>query len=313
MNNKKFLVLFLCSVLCIMSMFQVTVTTSAATEKSDGEEITSFKTYYNKILKNKYGIFRRKQTGTMHNWEDKWMHISGVMGCAVQDFDSDGKKEMMVCVAEKLGDGKSSKIILQMYENGKSGIELASELGFSPYYDGSEVDFAGNTIISANQSVEASLIVNFIKRGKKQYIVCERNELQSTFADGSGRDYWLIEYKKNRLSYISSFTQTAGGSSDFQFTVFNVKNGKMKSKQVYHVYYSENRTYDTAIKKYFEEYNIKLNRNATLSIEVTGKSILLRDKRNMQLFSFYNRRIKGDWEKNIYKFCATTKGLNNLK
>jgi len=34
---------------------------------------------------------------------------------AVQDFDSDGKKEMMVCMAEKLNDGESFKIMLQIY------------------------------------------------------------------------------------------------------------------------------------------------------------------------------------------------------
>lgn len=86
------------------------------------------------------------------------------------------------------------------------------------------------------------------------------------------------------------------------------------------MYYSEDtnqkgkyRTYDTAIKKYFEKYNIKLNRNARFNVEVSGKSILLADKRNAQLFSFYNKRIKDDWKKGVYKFCATVKGLDNLK
>lgn len=282
-----------------------------------GKKITSFKTYYNKVLKKQYGTFKRKQTGTMHNWNDKWMQIGGVMGVAVQDFDSDGKKEMMVCVAEKLNDGENSKIILQMYEKEKSGIKLTSELRFNPYYDRTEVDFASDITLSAAQSVEASFIVNFIKRGKKRFIVCEEHQCQQTFADGSGRDYWLIEYKNNRFSYISSFTQTGGGSSDFVYTVFTVKNGKTKTKQVY---YSEDtnqkgkyRTYDTAIKKYFEKYNIKLNRNARFNVEVSGKSILLADKRNAQLFSFYNKRIKDDWKKGVYKFCATVKGLDNLK
>ena len=53
-----------------------------------GKEIASFKTYYNKILKKKYGTFKRKQTGTMRRWNDRWMKVKGVMGAAVQDFDS---------------------------------------------------------------------------------------------------------------------------------------------------------------------------------------------------------------------------------
>ena len=199
-----------------------------------GKKITSFKTYYNKVLKKQYGTFKRKQTGTMHNWDDKWMQIGGVMGASVQDFDSDGKKEMMVCVAEKLNDAENSKIMLQMYEKEKSGIKLTSEIRFNPYYDRTEVDFASDIPLSTAQSVEASFIVNFVKRGNKRFIVCEEHQCQRTFADGSGRDYWLIEYKNDRFSYISSFTQTEGGSSDFVYTVFIVKNGKTKTKQVYY-------------------------------------------------------------------------------
>jgi len=87
------------------------------------------------------------------------------------------------------------------------------------------------------------------------------------------------------------------------------------------VYYSDDstyrkgwyRTYDTAIKKYFEKYNIKLNRDARFNVEVYGKSILLAYKRNKQLFSFYNKWIKDDRKKGVYKFCATVKGIDNLK
>lgn len=138
--------------------------------------------------------------------------------------------------------------------------------------------------------------------------------MQGTFADGSERDYWILEYKKNRFKYNSSFTQTEGGSSDFVYTFFDIKNGKAKAKQVYYSDDEKGRywTYDTAIKKYFGKYDIKLNRSAKWSVEVSGKSILLKDKRNIQLFSFHNKKIKSDWKKQVYKFRATVKALNNL-
>lgn len=47
-KNNKLLMLFLCSVLCVMSIFSVTANVSAATEKSDGKNMKKVLYYYGK-------------------------------------------------------------------------------------------------------------------------------------------------------------------------------------------------------------------------------------------------------------------------
>lgn len=272
------------------------------------KKITSFKQYYNEILKKKYGVFKRKQTGTMHQWEDEWLSIRGVMGAAVKDFDLDGKKEMMVIVAKMLDDGKHSKIMMQMYEKNKNGIIMSSELRFNPYYDWVEKDEVRGITLSNAQWMNELFIINSLKKGKKQYIVCEEREIAGAFADGEEQNYWIIEYKNNKLNYISSFTQTDGGSSGFEHTYFKIKNGKIKKSVLY--YGDEDsvafgakpkyKKFEIAIKKYFNNHGIKIRSGIKHYRKFNDESVLLKKKNKTQLFMFYNKATKSDYKNNIY-------------
>ena len=59
----------------------------------------------------------------------------------------------------------------------KSGITMSSELRFNPYYDGTEQDAAGNITLSNVQWNEALLMINSLKKGRKQFIVCEERQI----------------------------------------------------------------------------------------------------------------------------------------
>jgi hypothetical protein len=291
---------------CVMSVSDV-----YAAEKNS----SSFKEYYNNVLVPKYGLFEKKQTGTMKTYEDKWMDIEGVIGTTVMDFDMDGKKEMLVCIAEPSDNEDSSHIMLRMYESKDGEITMSSSMTFGPYVSGKEKDVQGSISLTSSEWCAASFLVSAVKKGKKRYIVCEDNQVWGCFADGSVQDYWILEYKNNKLRYVKSFTQTGGGSSDFQYTGFSFKNGKRKKSQVY---YADEGTgkykeYSTAIKKFFAQCGMKLNSNAKEYREVNNKSILAKGNKAVKLFNFYNKVTSKNYLTATYKFKATISSKNNWK
>lgn len=292
---------------------------SAATA---GNKTKSFKQYYYKTIKRNSGEFKKTQTGTMREMDDKWLKVCGVMGASVQDFDQDGKKEMLVIRAKKTDNkGEVSKIILEMYEKDANGIKKSAELPLTPYYAGKKQDLAGDTKLVTNQWSNSSVVVNYVKQGKQSYIACERREVWGTFADGAETSYWMLEYKDGKFGYVSSLTQTEGGSSDFAYTYYKIKAGELEKSEVY---YSESEfsgkgKYSSlvkAVEKYFGQYGIKLNSNAEQYLW-SNKSILKKNKQCKQLLSFSNECTKKKSTKKkfqyAYEYKATVKALNNFK
>lgn len=293
---------------------------NAATAKN---KTKSFKQYYYKTIKRNNGEFKKTQTGTMREVDDKWLKVCGVMGASVQDFDQDGKKEMLVIRAKKTDNkGEASKIMLEMYEKDKDEIRLSAELAFTPYYTGKAQDVSSCTKLTANHWGNVSFIANYVKQGEKSYIACEKKEVWGNFADGAETDYWILEYKNSKFEYVSSLTQTAGGSSDFDYTFYKINAGKLEKSELY---YSDSAfsgkgkysSFAKAVEKYFGQYKIKLNSGIKQdSWSWSNKSILKKNKQCKQLWSFCNECTKKEsMKKNkfLFEYKATVKALNNFK
>ncbi len=293
------------------TFFGIVTSTEAAAQ---GTANTSFKKYYNKTLVPRYGMFEKTQAGTMRTWDDEWLKTSGILGVSIMDFDMDGKKEMLLCVAEPLRDKKNSCIRLKMYEKAKGKVKKSSEIRFGPYYNGKQTGAAGEIVLSPSEWNEASYIISSVTVGKKRYIVCEEKQLWGVFADGSTKDYWILEYKNKDLRYVRSLTQSAGGSSDFEYTAFSFKKGKLSKKELYYAdketgHKAKYKSYSQAITALFKQCDITLNQNVS-DHKVTNKSILSTKGKPRKLFNFYNQVIQNNYSTRTYKFKATVHSAN---
>jgi len=306
-KGKLFVSCILLAVAIVSGTFFGIVTSAGAA--AQGAVNTSFKKYYNETLVPRYGMFEKTQTGTMRIWDDEWLKTSGILGVSIMDFDMDGKKEMLLCVAEPLRDKKNSCIKLKMYEKAKGKVKKSSEIRFGPYYNGKQTGAAGKIVLSPSEWNEASYIISSIIVGKKCYIVCEEKQLWGVFADGSTKDYWILEYKNKDLRYVRSLTQSAGGSSDFEYTAFFFKKGKLSNKELYYAdkgtgHKAKYKNYPQAITALFKQCNITLNQNVS-DHKVTNKSILSTRGKPKKLFNFYNQVLQNNYSARIYKFKAT--------
>ncbi len=274
----------------------------------------SFEGYYKNVLVKKDGMFKKSQTGTMRTHDDQWMHTTGILGYSICDFDMDDTKEMLVLQAESIGSQTSSHIVMKMYEKEKGKIQKISEMPFQPYSDKKIIDAAagGITLPAANWT-ESSFIISVVQKKGHCYLVCEEKQVWGCFANGAAQDYWILEYKNNKLQYVRSFTQTAGGSSDFEYTGITFSNGKLKKSELYYADGAEwigkktkYKNYQQAIKGLFSQCGIALNKNATQYKLYDGnnKTILAKTNKPKILFNFHNRLTnKGNY--NIFKFKAT--------
>ncbi|HBI63353.1 MAG TPA: hypothetical protein DDY31_19435 [Lachnospiraceae bacterium] len=152
-KNNKFLVLFLCSVLCMISVFSVTVNVSAATEKSDGRNMKKVLYYYgkkeyktarkynkkiSKVAKescvanmtprikkayknvvNRYKLFDVNLSSQKHIW-----------AYYLTDIDNDRKVDLLV----KAGSCEADvKLYIYQYKNGKAK-KIGAVDAFHTYY-----------------------------------------------------------------------------------------------------------------------------------------------------------------------------------
>lgn len=315
MTKRKKFFYVCCFMLCLCSM-ACFGTGIRAEAKTTVIKSSSFKSCYNRVLSKTYGVFKRTQTGKMKTWEDQWLKCTGLMGASVYDYDRDGKKEMLVIVAKDVSSETQNKanIILQMYEQGKEGITLASEMPFSSY-DTKDVVCG---CISGNQWSEDRYFMNLVTVGKHTYLVCEEVGINGAFADGLEEDYWILEYVNGKFRYVSSLTQTAGGSSDFVYHNFKFKNGKMIGKELYFAETSQKgkcKSYKDSIIRYFNNAGIKVNASQlTESGSNTSKSILSKSNAPKNLFSFYNKWLnqKVAYKTQVYKFRAAVTSKNKF-
>ena len=170
-----------------------------------------------------YGEFERNQTGIMHKNDDEWLTASGVMSSTILDFDADGDNEMLVCYAKSMNsDEDSCQFYMDMYEAKNDRVILADSIQLEPYQTN-----ANWWDVSLNKANWNSLLMdtNLLCLNDKYYIMCEYYSIWGIFGDGSAQGYWTMEYADEKLNYVCSFTQTEGGSSGFEFTGYDFKDG----------------------------------------------------------------------------------------
>lgn len=294
------------------------ITVNKTKDEIKNNNITSFKKYYSDVLKKKYGTFNSEQTGIMKSYSDRWLKLGGVMGAAVQDLDGDGKDELFVCISKNHSSQDISQIFIQVYEKKENNITLASEFEVTPYISGKEDNSNGGMTLSVSNWAEQALIVSLVIKGDNRYIVCEQRQTWGAFADGRELDYWILKYKNNKLDYVNSYTQTNGGSSGFEYTCYQLRNGKVVSEQLFYSEEYENvkpkySKYDVALNQYFKLVGIKTIGNIEQNENILNKSIIAKSENRIELFRFNNKLLSGDYVNSVFKYKATTKSLGNLK
>ena len=304
-KQKRVCFVIIMTLLTIM-LIKIPITVQAGTE-------VKFKKYYKNVLIPKYGSFPKKQNGIMHSWEDEWMKVKGIMNARVMDFDLDGKKEMLVirtkAIKNTLSSADASKLILQMYEIKKGKVTLVSQMAFSEYHPQNAYDIW----LSSNMGSEAGFILSSVKKEDGLYLVCEKYNQSSVFADGLELGLWLLQYKNDKFRYISSFTQTGGGSSDFEYTVYSFKNGKIDKQELYYCetpeFASQKARYEgygklsEALTSYFAKYAIKI-KTIKAPYEWKGNTILTSSNNPKKIFHFRNKCVFRDYITSTYKFKA---------
>ena len=223
-----------------------------------------------KELITQHGFFKSNQTGVMVEYTDKWLDTKGILGSLILDFDSDGRDELLVCYTQE--DGDKYNIMIDMYDISDNEIYLADSIRYTPYSE----NLRPTQIVAAEWS-EMMLSMTVINVNTKFYLICEEQSISSAFADGSSQDYWILEYCDDKLQYVGSFTQTGGGSSDFEYTGFKFKDGKIIESKIYYSEWYEDEMplyteFNSALTGFFNDYNISVDKGEWFSTILTDKN-----------------------------------------
>ena len=210
-----------------------------------------------------FGAFKSVQNGTMSSPQDEWLKPYGVMGATIMDFDSDGEDEMLVSIAEKCEHDTSNTqyhIILHMFEMENGSIIEKDTILFGAYYANGDLPI--EVTLALNEWCEDYIGIHTINTEDYPYIICEYQNHATFFADGMEQSYWILEYKDETFRYVASFTQTNGGSSNFEFTFFTFENGTQTGAQVYYSEWYDASPlftdYGQAVKEFFSTYGVIL-------------------------------------------------------
>ena len=314
-------------ILCITMMFTI----ACGTETSENENVEEIKKEEqvdeedNSILKEElfkrkvkeltatYGKFKAEQTGIMYTTKDEWLDPNGIVSSTIFDFDMDGETELLVCqtklVIESDGEYQDDayQIEMNMYEAEDEEAVLKDSKLFSGYVENSN-GINGWTLSEAEWT-EMSWNLHIVEINNRPYLMCEDYGVAASFADGSSQDYWLMEYANNRFQYICAFTQTGGGSSDFEYTGYEFSNGKLSDVNVYYNEYEpELAIYDdffVAITEFFKKYDISLDMEDRYSETDGVTSVLSENNEKTKIFEFKNRVVASNYKTSEYKYVAT--------
>lgn len=279
-----------------------------------------YRKYLDEILIPTYGIFAPQQSGTMHSTEEKWLNPAGIMDATILDFDRDGVLEMLVCYTKQYSGKDSYGIHMTMYEISDGKVELASDVPFIAYHEARQEESWNEslTLVEA-EWCEMSLNASAVQVNGIYYIVCEAYRLYGTFADGQSQDYWAMTYQNGELQYAFSFTQTGGGSSEFEYTGYEFADGICTNSAIYYnEWYEDEGTalydrFDSAITAFFDKQGIHIQRNLELYRNEDKGTILLKDENDIvSLFEFVNELARRDFSTSTFDFVAVLSSYGKL-
>lgn len=197
------------------------------------------------------GIVEQQLSWEVKNWTVHGNFPTGIISANIADFDMDGSDELLVCYSYQDDHLKSSYIRIEIYEAQSDSVHLVANTPFAPYslaQDDFGYPYLSNT---SEEYVSARAIFS----NERCYIICESHD-DGLLADGHSENYWIYQYKDGRLNYVASFTQTGGGSSDFEYTGFDFADGKLVNSALLYQDYSSLEDFDTAISTYFRKYDL---------------------------------------------------------
>lgn len=277
-----------------------------------------YRKYFDETLVPTYGIFASRQSGTMHSTEEKWLKPSGIMDVMLLDFDQDGALEMLVCYTWQRGGQDTYDIYMAMYEMIDGKVELASNVPFAAYHDAIQNESWNETLLEA-EWCEMSLNASAVQVDGIYYIVCEAYRVYGAFADGQSQDYWAMTYQNGELQYAFSFTQTGGGSSDFEYTGYEFVDGICTEAEIYYDEWYENEgtalydSFDSAITAFFNKHGIRIKKDLDHYRNEDKSTILLMGENNIvNLFEFVNNMIRSDYSMSTFDFEAALKAYGTL-
>jgi len=291
---------------------------SLSVDKENEEVVISdtelFETYLKEVLIPQYGVLNRKQTGTMRVQEDKWLDFNGILSSLIFDFDNDDNTELLICRSQENNSNnyKRNFILMEMYEIHAGEVILSDSIPFSQYSDNAS-SLSCSVEFSENFSLLCSLYSNIVNVNDNFYIVCEDQQSASAFADGQNKNFWILQYFDDKFNYISSFYQSNGGSSGFEYTFYKFNNGEIFDKEVYYNemydYDSENedkpkhKKFGDALSEYLKHHNMIINpeyKNAEYSYDCDLYKSILSDKNEItNIFNLKNTLTNSDsldWE-----------------
>lgn len=283
--------------------------------------------YYAELeeLAQDYWIFETAQTGTMQETDDEWLNPYGIISADILDLDSDGELEMLVCIAQECDDydyGSAyveySHLMLYVYEV-EDGEVIEKDSMLLGGYRYNETSGASTSETSLNEALFSAkyLCMNIVETEDEKYIFCEMQSIVEGFADGSTQHYYMLEYTGEALQYVCSFSQTGGGSSDFEYTGYMFENGECVSQELYYAEYSATDAlygddFAAAITAFFEQYDVDIKDDVSwLSFD----SILSYENETSGGFIFENDLISSDtsnWSSITYEFAATLTRSSDL-
>lgn len=300
--------------------------TTAPTEKPIDSKLL-IREMVNNVIVPKYGLANIKQKGVIYNstydWEslskERWLNPKGVVSAYIDDLDLDNENELMVVyiTGGKRDDSSSDyvyhNICADIYELKDNKLVLSDTIDFS----------------SINNVSNSRLIVSVVNAKGKKYIVYEKSS-STVFGDGICQDYIALEYTDDKIYNAFSYIQTAGGSSDFEFTGYEYEKGKLfRESKLYSEWYEEPGKYNTVmegIKYLFSKYGIKINPKAFYDskdgwstgwvknvYDANQISILRKDKNVIPVVDYSVKNYNNGYKNGIFKFKAVGRDYTGLR
>lgn len=290
---------------------------------SKEKEINYEEEYYSYIkseLIPKYGLSNINSTqGIMKNPYDNWLNPSGILSAKIYDFDNDGVKELFLIRIEEapekvnIYNNQCSEYYFyaEVYSLVDDNIQLLDKLLLTTYNENDKKTLR----LNSNQFSNQGIFVNMVSVDDNNYIVFEDNFIIRTFANGSNNDYWVLQYKNNKLNKVLSFTQTAGGSSEFEYTGYIFDSDNLTSKELlYSEWYEHQGSYESfneALKVFFSKINIQID--DSFEYRPMDNSILSSENKIEKIFEYHVRNINSDFNLNQYTFEREVRDFTNLR
>ena len=293
MNNAKKLLLVFLSMAMLLCTVPVGVFANASDYNNtvgSADEVEIFKDYLKNTLIPEYGSFDAAQTGTVNSTTEKWFSPKGILSASIFDYDLDNSKELLVIYTQEYNFGYTINMVVYEIENNQ--VTLADNSIFSAFNPNTTYPCID---LCENEGHQKNINMSIVEVDDKIFIVCE-SSVKSGLYEGTAPDYWILNYNGEKIQYTASFTKTAGGSSDFEYTAYTFDNGSLKDAELIQSLYDD---FDADLIDFFGNYNIKLDLNSS------NNSILSDENTITPIFNFGIKLIYEDWNSYSFTFEST--------